>query len=103
MNLPLITVAVCSFNGERYLEKTLNSVLAQDYSNFELVVVDDGSSDGTVSVSYTHLDVYKRQVLLRLTGTLGFYSFVWLSLAGAGLNCMVLVYRLCLLYTSRCV
>lgn len=50
MNLPLITVAVCSFNGERYLEKTLNSVLAQDYSNFELVIVDDGSSDGTVSI-----------------------------------------------------
>ena len=50
MNLPLITVAVCSYNGERYLEKTLNSVLAQDYSNFELVIVDDGSSDGTVSI-----------------------------------------------------
>jgi glycosyltransferase involved in cell wall biosynthesis len=50
MNLPLITVAVCSFNGERYLEKALNSVLAQDYSNFEVVIVDDGSSDGTVSI-----------------------------------------------------
>jgi len=33
-------------------------------------------------------------VLLRLTGALGFYSFVWLSVAGAALNCMVLVYRL---------
>jgi O-antigen/teichoic acid export membrane protein len=33
-------------------------------------------------------------VLLRLTGTLGFYSFVWLSVAGAALNCVVLVYRL---------
>src|ERR1700735_1059352 len=50
MNLPLITVAVCSFNGERYLERTLKSVLAKDYSNFEVVVVDDGSSDGTVSI-----------------------------------------------------
>ncbi|HSY29712.1 MAG TPA: glycosyltransferase [Burkholderiaceae bacterium] len=50
MSLPLITVAVCSFNGERYLEKSLNSVLAQDYSNFEVVIVDDGSSDGTVSI-----------------------------------------------------
>jgi len=50
MNPPLITIAVCSFNGERYLEKTLNSVLAQDYSNFEVVVVDDGSSDDTVSI-----------------------------------------------------
>jgi glycosyltransferase involved in cell wall biosynthesis len=47
MNLPFITVAICCFNGERYLEKTLNSVLAQDYSNFEIVIVDDGSSDGT--------------------------------------------------------
>jgi glycosyltransferase involved in cell wall biosynthesis len=50
MNLPLITVAVCSFNGERYLEKALNSVLAQDYPNYELVIVDDGSSDATVSI-----------------------------------------------------
>jgi glycosyltransferase involved in cell wall biosynthesis len=50
MNLPLITVAICCFNGERYLEKTLNSVLAQDYSNFEIVIVDDGSNDGTVKI-----------------------------------------------------
>jgi glycosyltransferase involved in cell wall biosynthesis len=47
MNSPLITVAICCFNGERYLERTLNSVLAQDYSNFEIVIVDDGSSDDT--------------------------------------------------------
>jgi glycosyltransferase involved in cell wall biosynthesis len=50
MNLPLISVAICCFNGERYLEKTLNSVLAQDYSNFEMVIVDDGSNDGTVEI-----------------------------------------------------
>jgi len=50
MNLPLITVAICCFNGERYLEKTLNSVLAQDYSNFEIVIVDDGSNDGTIKI-----------------------------------------------------
>lgn len=50
MDVPLITVAICSFNGERYLEKTLISVLAQDYSNFEIVIIDDGSTDGTISI-----------------------------------------------------
>src|SRR6204780_833193 len=58
MNLPLITVVVCSFNGERYLEKALNSVLAQDYANFELVIVDDGSSDATVSIIKRFADRY---------------------------------------------
>ena len=47
LNLPLITVAICCYNGGRYLERTINSVLAQDYLNVELVVVDDGSSDDT--------------------------------------------------------
>jgi glycosyltransferase involved in cell wall biosynthesis len=50
MSSPLVTVAICCFNGEQYLEKTLNSVLAQDYSNFEIVIVDDGSSDGTAKI-----------------------------------------------------
>jgi glycosyltransferase involved in cell wall biosynthesis len=50
MNQPLITVTICCFNGERYLERTLNSVLAQDYSNFEIVIVDDGSNDGTARI-----------------------------------------------------
>ncbi len=50
MSLPLVTVVICTFNGELFLEKTLNSVLAQTYSNFEMVIVDDGSSDGTVSI-----------------------------------------------------
>lgn len=50
IDTPLITVTICTYNGEAYLEKTINSVLAQDYANFEVVIVDDGSSDGTVSM-----------------------------------------------------
>lgn len=46
----LVTVIICTFNGEQYLEKTINSVLAQTYSNFEIVIVDDGSKDCTVSI-----------------------------------------------------
>lgn len=50
MTLPLVTVTICAYNGERYLAATLDSVLAQTYQNMEVVVVDDGSRDGTVSV-----------------------------------------------------
>jgi glycosyltransferase involved in cell wall biosynthesis len=50
MSPPLVSVAICCFNGERYLEKTLHSVLAQDYPNFEIVIVDDGSTDGTAKI-----------------------------------------------------
>ena len=47
---PLISVALCTYNGERYLREQLDSVLAQTYSNLEIVAVDDGSTDGTVEL-----------------------------------------------------
>lgn len=50
MTLPLVTVTICTYNGERYLAATLDSVLAQTYPNMEVVIVDDGSRDNTVSI-----------------------------------------------------
>lgn len=44
---PLISVALCTFNGERFLAAQLDSLLAQDYAPLEIVVVDDCSRDGT--------------------------------------------------------
>ena len=44
---PLISVALCTFNGERFLRQQLDSILAQDYPNLEVVAVDDASEDGT--------------------------------------------------------
>lgn len=46
----LVTVTICTYNGERYLATTLDSVLAQTYPNMEVVIVDDGSCDSTVSI-----------------------------------------------------
>ncbi|MBL8270713.1 glycosyltransferase family 2 protein [Steroidobacter sp.] len=47
---PLISVALCTYNGERYLRQQLDSLLAQTYSNLEIVAVDDGSTDRTVEL-----------------------------------------------------
>jgi glycosyltransferase involved in cell wall biosynthesis len=47
---PTVSVCVPTYNGERYIERTVRSVLAQTYDDLELIVQDDGSTDGTLDV-----------------------------------------------------
>lgn len=47
---PLVSVLVSCFNYAQYVESALLSILSQDYPNFELIVVDDGSEDGSEHV-----------------------------------------------------
>lgn len=47
---PIVTVVVPTYNGERYLADTLRAVLAQTQPGVELIVVDDGSTDGTLAL-----------------------------------------------------
>ena len=44
---PLISVMVPAYNHEKYIEKTLNSVIKDNYPNKELVIINDGSNDNT--------------------------------------------------------
>jgi len=56
--LPKISVVVPSFNQAEYLELTLRSILEQNYPNLELILIDGGSSDGSVEI----IRKYEKQI-----------------------------------------
>jgi glycosyltransferase involved in cell wall biosynthesis len=51
---PLITVITIVFNGENHLEETIQSVIKQSYDNLEYIIIDGGSTDGTVDIIRRH-------------------------------------------------
>lgn len=50
MRVPKISVLLPSYNHEKYIEECINSVLNQTYRDFEFIIADDASTDGTVDI-----------------------------------------------------
>lgn len=48
--IPVISVAMPVYNGELHLVEAINSILAQTYTNFEFIIIDDGSTDSSLKV-----------------------------------------------------
>ena len=51
MNNPKVSVIIPVYNGEKYLEEAIKSILNQNYDNLECIVVDDGSIDGSAFIA----------------------------------------------------
>ncbi|MBD3795775.1 MAG: glycosyltransferase [Epsilonproteobacteria bacterium] len=49
-NKPLISIITVVFNGEKYLEQTIQSVINQNYDNVEYIIIDGGSTDKTLEI-----------------------------------------------------
>lgn len=62
---PLFSVVVPAFNAQDTISKTIDSVLVQEFANFELVIVDDGSTDDTASIVQGYVDGDPRIRLIR--------------------------------------
>ena len=56
MQIPMVTILMPVYNGEKYLQEAIDSVLSQTYPNFEFLIINDGSTDGTVKMLQTYTD-----------------------------------------------
>src|SRR5690606_34276301 len=48
--IPSLSVVIPTYNAARYVEEAVSSVLAQSFTDFELLLIDDGSTDGTTQL-----------------------------------------------------
>ena len=53
-----VSVVMCTYNGSRYLREQLDSLMSQTYPLHELIVQDDGSTDGTVAIAEEYRQRY---------------------------------------------
>lgn len=67
----LVSVITPTFNSAKFVSETIQSVISQDYNNWEMIVIDDHSSDNTVEIVHSWIEKDKRIRLLTNSENLG--------------------------------
>lgn len=71
MRYPLISIITPSYNSSEYISQMIESILGQTYSNWELLITDDYSTDNTCDIIHEYMQKDKRIKLYRLTTNSG--------------------------------
>ena len=68
MQAGLVSVMMPAYNAEQYIGQAIESVLAQNYPHWELIIVDDGSTDRTVDVAFSFTDPRIKIIIKTIAG-----------------------------------
>jgi glycosyltransferase involved in cell wall biosynthesis len=71
MHVPKVSIALCTYNGIKFIKEQIDSVINQSYKELEIIIVDDNSTDGTYNYLKTYLEHDTRVKLYRNEQNLG--------------------------------
>lgn len=69
--MPIISVLMTAYNAEKYIAKSIESILNQTFSDFEFIILDDGSTDNTLSIIKSYTD---SRIRILIPGKIGYYE-----------------------------
>ena len=67
----MISIVIPVFNGAKYLNECIDSILSQTYTNYEIIIVDDGSTDNTHDIAMSYKKSHPEKVTVILKGNGG--------------------------------
>jgi len=73
-NLPLVSVIMPAYNASKTIAESIESVLSQSYRNWELIIINDASTDNTSAVSKHFREKDSRIILVDLKHNVGVYN-----------------------------
>jgi len=79
MNINKITIVTPAYNNLPYIKKTIDSVINQSFKNWEMLISDDGSTDGTIeflkTIKNKNIKIFFQKYNLGIFGNLKFLNF----------------------------